>query len=158
MTANGKSQSLKESVLCEIEVVYTPKRQDVPQKKISSSRDAYDVFMEVFDSKTICFREYAYALYLDRVNNVLGYFHLSTGSTAGTIIDVKQVLSIALKCNASGVILAHNHPSGNLVPSEADIKITAKIKKACKILDISLHDHLIISQNGYYSMAEEGVF
>jgi DNA repair protein RadC len=155
MSANSKSK-VKKNVLCEIEVVYTPLRKDVPRKKISSSIDAFDLFREIYNPKTICFRESAYVLYLDRANHVLGFFHLSIGSTAGTIFDLKHILAIALKTNSSGIIVSHNHPSGNLKPSQSDLSITNKLREACKIMEIQLLDHLIMTSESYYSMADEG--
>ena len=83
---------------------------------------------------------------------------LSKGSTCGSIVDVKVILQYALKANASSIIAAHNHPSGNREPSEADRKITERIKKACELLDVSLLDHLIILQDErYYSFSDEGL-
>ena len=95
-------------------------------------------------------------LLLDRSNRVLGIVSLSKGGTTGTVIDIKLMMQYALKANAHGIILAHNHPSGNLNPSEADSKITDRIEKACKTLEIHLLDHLIISPgNEYQSMLEQ---
>ncbi len=84
-------------------------------------------------------------------------YQLSKGGITGTIADVRLILSVALKTLATGLILAHNHPSGNLKPSEADKKITNKIRQAAKLLDIELMDHIIISNEGYYSFMDEGV-
>jgi len=82
---------------------------------------------------------------------------LSKGGITGTIADVRLILSVALKTLASGLILAHNHPSGNLKPSEADKQITSKIRQAAKLLDIELLDHIIISSEGYYSFTDDGI-
>jgi DNA repair protein RadC len=81
---------------------------------------------------------------------------LSKGGTSGTIVDIKIVLGIALKCNASGIILAHNHPSGNLMPSVADRKITRRLKDACDLLEIPLIDHFIISRISFFSFVQDG--
>lgn len=102
-------------------------------------------------------RESAYALYLDRGNTVLGYFLVSLGGVTGTVIDVKLVIQTALKVNASAVILAHNHPSGNQQPSQADLNITKKIKDACKLIEVNLLDHLIIYSDGYTSFGDKGL-
>ncbi|WAC40141.1 JAB domain-containing protein [Pedobacter sp. SL55] len=80
---------------------------------------------------------------------------LSKGGGSSTVMDTRVVFAIALKSTATSIILAHNHPSGNLRPSSDDIRITKKLKDAAKLLDIELHDHLIISENNYFSMAEE---
>ena len=95
-------------------------------------------------------------LYLDKANKVLGVHKHSSGTDAATIVSVKQVLAVGLKVNASGIILAHNHPSGNLCPSSQDIQLTSQMKEAAKLFDIQVLDHLIINA-GYYSMADEGM-
>jgi len=94
---------------------------------------------------------------LNRCNRVLGYYEVSKGGISGTVVDVRLILQAALKANASSIILAHNHPSGNLETSTADNQITQKIKKACTFLDISLLDHLILTNFSYLSMADEGI-
>lgn len=94
-------------------------------------------------------------LLLDRSNKALGIVTISKGGTTGTIIDVKLIMQYALKANAHRIILAHNHPSGNLNPSEADSKVTELIRKACKILNMKLLDHLIISPGETYRSMQE---
>jgi DNA repair protein RadC len=94
---------------------------------------------------------------LNRSNRVLGISCISKGGISGTVVDVKIILQTALKANASGLIISHNHPSGNLTASSEDIKITVKLKNACKLLDLSLLDHLIITDEGYLSFADEGM-
>lgn len=96
-------------------------------------------------------------MYLNRANRVIGIHRHSTGGVAGTVVDTKQILAVALKSNASSLILCHNHPSLNLQPSQADLEITRKIKQAAQTMDLSLLDHLIITSEGYYSFADEGV-
>jgi DNA repair protein RadC len=93
-------------------------------------------------------------LFLNRANTVLGIMTASKGGISGTVTDVRIVLQAAIKTNASGIIVCHNHPSGNLNPSETDIKITKKIKDSCAIMDIQLLDHLIIDPEDYYSFAD----
>lgn len=100
-------------------------------------------------------REQMKVLLLNRANNVLGIFDVSTGCQAGTICDPKIVFATALKCNSASLILAHNHPSGNLKPSAQDIQITRKLVEAGKMLDLFLVDHLIMSKRGYYSFGDE---
>ena len=96
------------------------------------------------------------AILLNRANEVLGIYELSKGGISGTVLDIKLLLSVALKCLASGIALIHNHPSGNLVPSNAGLSITKRIKIACTTVDITLLDHLIISKEDYYSFADNG--
>lgn len=94
---------------------------------------------------------------LNRVNRVLGIYHVSSGGIAGTIADPKLIFMAALKGSASGIILSHNHPSGNLKPSQVDLQLTKKIVEGGKLLDISVVDHLIITSEGYLSFADEGL-
>jgi DNA repair protein RadC len=94
-------------------------------------------------------------LLLNRANVVLGVYNLSKGGSSSTIVDAKILFSVALKCNASSIILAHNHPSGNLVPSNSDLELTKRLIAASKFLNIPILDHLIISKSGFYSLADE---
>lgn len=141
--------------LAEIAVSYKTKQKS--KIKISNSREVFDVVFPLFDKQTIEFQEQFYLLLLNFSNRVLGWIKLSTGGTAGTVVDPKIVFSIALKTNASGIILAHNHPSGNLMPSQSDQSLTKKIQEAGRLLDIKLLDHLIVtSEERYYSFEDEG--
>lgn len=94
---------------------------------------------------------------LNRAHRVLGVFDLSTGGTSGTIAEPKLVFASSILRNASAIIIAHNHPSGNLKPSTADIDLTKKLKEAGKLLDIPVLDHLIVTSEGYFSFADEGM-
>ena len=102
-------------------------------------------------------RESFYALYLNRANKVLGDHLISLGGVSGTVVDPKCVYQVALKAHASSLIVAHNHPSGNKEPSNADLEITRKLKEAGQLLDINLLDHIILLPEGYISMADEGM-
>lgn len=93
---------------------------------------------------------------LNRANRVLSIAQISQGGISGTVTDVRIILQYALKANASAIVLCHNHPSGNLQPSDADISITSKLKEAAIIHEINLLDHLIITAGNYYSMADMG--
>ena len=88
---------------------------------------------------------------------MIGSYQLSKGGITGTIADVRLILSVALKTLATGLILAHNHPSGNLKPSEADIQLPQKVKDAAKLMDIEVLDHMILSSNGYFSFTDDGL-
>ncbi len=111
----------------------------------------------IWNHEEIAFREEMKAVYLDRGNRVLGVRTISKGGSAGTVSDVKHILGIGMKANASGVILLHNHPSGSTKPSKADKKITDKVSFAGDLCDILLLDHLIITPEGdFYSFADEG--
>jgi DNA repair protein RadC len=101
-------------------------------------------------------QESCYAIFLDRANMVKGYSLISLGGITGTVIDQRILLKYAIDLLAVGIILAHNHPSGNTKPSEADIRLTRKINEACKIMDIALLDHIILTENEFHSMANNG--
>ncbi len=128
--------------------------RNLPQ--VHSSLDAYNFLASKWKKESLdCFESF-YAIYLNRSNKILGYSFISSGGVSGCIVDVRLVLVKALQCLASGIIIAHNHPSQNLQPSHADKNLTKKIKEAAKLLDIEVLDHLILtSENGYYSFADE---
>ncbi len=142
--------------LSEIHVSYKPGLIS-STTSINNSQNAYEILKSLFPADTISLQEQFVVLYLNRANRVIGSYQLSKGGIAGTIADVRLILSVALKTLATGLILAHNHPSGNLKPSEADKQITNKIRQAAKLLDIELIDHIIISSEGYYSFMDEGI-
>jgi DNA repair protein RadC len=146
----------KLSNVAEIAVSYKPKNSENPV--ISTSHEAYKVFLDFFPPETLSLQERFVAMYLNRSNRVIGVYHMSTGGITGTVVDIRLLLSVALKTAATGIILAHNHPSGNLKPSEADKELTSKIKKASEYMDIKLLDHLIIAPEGkYLSFREDGL-
>lgn len=97
------------------------------------------------------------ALYMNRANKVLGWSLISSGGLSGTVADPRVIYQIALKANASSIIVAHNHPSGNTKPSESDRRLTKKLRNAGDFLDINLLDHLILTDEKYFSFAEEGI-
>lgn len=141
----------------EIQLRYTFPVKKEDRIQIKSCEDAYQAFLDIWDRDTLDYREMFIALYLNRCNEVLGYRIISIGGVAGTVVDVKQVLAIAVKANASSIVLAHNHPSGQLSPSQQDIDLTRKIKAGGVILDIQVLDHLILtSDDAYFSFADEG--
>ncbi|MDA3910331.1 MAG: DNA repair protein RadC [Bacteroidales bacterium] len=119
---------------------------------ISSSMAAYELLAPMMEDRL---NEEFWILYLDRANHVIDRLRLSQGGTAATIMDVKIIIKIALEKLAHGIILSHNHPSGNLKPSKADIHVTEKIQEAAKLFDIKLLDHLIIANNDYFSFNDE---
>ncbi len=123
-------------------------------KKITSSRDAYHVLYPYLSDLN---HEEIWALFLNRSNRVESVKRISEGGISSTVLDVRLVLREALNRYASGIILAHNHPTNNCMPSEQDIRITTKLKDAAKIMDISLLDHLILCGDNYYSFADENM-
>lgn len=141
----------------EVTLVYLSKVKASDRPRIVQAKDAYDIFLQNWDTDKIELQEQCKVMYVNRANRVLGIYDVSTGGCTSTVVDLKLVFATALKINASGLILAHNHPSGNLKASTADEHISGKIKHAGLILDIRLLDHLIISNEGYFSMEEEGL-
>jgi DNA repair protein RadC len=143
--------------VAEVQLIYKSKLPASQRKKITCSRDAYDLLLKNWNSDTVEYCEEFKILLLNRSNAVLGIIAASKGGISGTVTDVRIILQAALKSNASGLIVCHNHPSGNLNPSESDTKITQKIKEAGNIMDIQLLDHLIINDEDYYSFADNGL-
>jgi DNA repair protein RadC len=139
----------------EITVKYKPIKR--LKQIISTSNDAYNILMQFFSEDTIQLHEQFVVLYLNKANKVIGGYKVSFGGISSTTVDVRIVLSVALKTLATGIILAHNHPSGNTKPSIADQELTKRMKASCDLMDISLLDHLIITNEAYLSFADEGL-
>lgn len=124
---------------------------------LTNSRTTFEFIYKYFPENIISFREQFVLLFLNRNNKVIGTDILSIGGKAGTLVDVSIVVGKAAITNSSAIVIAHNHPSGNLKPSNNDKEITKIIKQALKLLDITLIDHLIVTEgNCYYSFADEG--
>ena len=121
--------------------------------RITHSRDAFNTIAPLL---TDLHHEEFWLLLLNKANEVFARERLSTGGMSGTVVDIKMVLKAALDGKAAAFIAIHNHPSGNLQPSQADVDLTRKLKQSGAILDLPLLDHLIISERGYYSFADEG--
>jgi DNA repair protein RadC len=123
--------------------------------KLSCSKDSADVLRSIWSDRLEHVEEFV-VICLNRANRMLGWAKVSSGGLSGTVADPKVIFQIALKSNASSIILAHNHPSGNLQPSEQDIRLTRKNKEAGLMLDLQVIDHIILTSEGYYSFADEG--
>jgi DNA repair protein RadC len=121
---------------------------------IKSSKDSYHLLMPHLSDLPL---EEFWVIYLNNRNKVLGKEQLSTGGLTGTVVDIRIVLKRALERMATGIVLAHNHPSGNLNPSQSDIKLTDKLTQAAKLIEIQVLDHVIITESGYFSFADEGM-
>ena len=139
--------------VAELEVNYKPLQSTAVN--ICCSMDAYSVFKEMWDKSLINLQEQFCVLFMNNSNEVIAFRLISTGSLRESSIDLKLILSCALGCRASCIIIAHNHPSGNLEASYTDIKTTKRIKEACEILNLTLLDHLIISNKGYISFMDK---
>ncbi|OSZ82070.1 DNA repair protein [Chitinophagaceae bacterium IBVUCB1] len=142
--------------ISEVELVYRTKVKASERPSVNTSGDAYNILMQYWDENKIELLEQFKILLLNRASHVIGISDISTGGVAGTVVDPKIVFSTALKANASSIILAHNHPSGNLQPSKEDNAVTSKMREAGSFLDLRVLDHLIVTKDGYYSYADEG--
>lgn len=138
----------------EVTLRYTRRKVKITSESITCSQDAERVIRRIYPKGSIEHREMMFALFLSRSNKLLGYAQISAGGLTGTVCDPKIIFQYALQLNASGIILAHNHPSGNLQPSQADIRITDKVRDAGKLLDIGMLDHVIVTEDGYFSLAD----
>jgi len=141
----------------EVELIYKSKVKASQRPAITSSKDAYNVLIKAWDENKIDFVEQFKVLFLNRANRVLGIYDVSSGGISGTVADPRVIFVAALKSNCCGIIVSHNHPSGNLKPSRQDEELTQKIKHAGQLLEIKLLDHVIITSEGYYSFADEGL-
>jgi DNA repair protein RadC len=149
------SELTKAPYLAEVEVLYKTKVKAKDRVKLNDSKKCYEYLLDAWSGKIEYCEEFIIVL-VNRANQALGWVKISQGSVAGTVVDVKMILQPAILANASGIILAHNHPSGNTRPSDQDLALTKKVQAACKFMDISLIDHLIITTEAYYSFADEG--
>lgn len=125
----------------------------VNKKKISCSRDIYEYFHPILGD--LCYEEF-WALYLNRANRIIDKIKISQGGVSETVVDSRLVYKNAIDKLASGVVICHNHPSGNIQPSNQDNAITLKIKRGVEMLDMSFLDHIIVCDGRYYSYADEG--
>ncbi len=137
----------------EIELTFTGERYFFGN--VTSSFDAFQFIRDII-LKGIEVQEHFIALYLNQANKIIGYYHHSTGTINSTPVDIEIVAAVALKTLAKAVIISHNHPSGNLTPSEADKAITKRMKEALKLFDVALLDHIIVTDKGHFSFADTG--
>ena len=147
-----------ECTVHELEIKYTPGNYQTHGKKVTSSQEAAFLLQQVFDPDTIQCQEEIVVLYMDRNNTIKGVYKLGKGGISSTTVDVRLILSVALKSLATAIVLCHNHPSGNILPSEMDKRLTWRLKDACALLEIELLDHIIVTAfSGYYSFKDEGM-
>ncbi|GAB3955321.1 DNA repair protein RadC [Spirosoma harenae] len=143
------------SIVAALELGRRRKEQDRPQRaRVTCSRDAYNEMIPHLIDKP---HEEFWILLMNRANEILRPVQISSGGVAGTVADPKIIFKQAIEHLASSMILFHNHPSGNLIPSQADKDLTRKLKDAGRILDIPILDHLIFTDKAYYSFADEGI-
>lgn len=139
----------------EIQIHYTRPVLSEMVKVIKSS-DAEPVFRAFIDEKRMDYKEFFLVMVLSQAQHVLGIAEIAVGSTVGAGVNTKEIFQLALKANATNVILCHNHPSGNLKPSSQDISLSSSIHTFGKMIGISIVDHLILTSEGYYSLADNG--
>jgi DNA repair protein RadC len=142
--------------VAEIQLSYKSNLKPSLLPKISNSRDCVEIFRKIWDAGRIEFVEEFNVMLLNRANKVMGIYRVSSGVTTHTSVDIKGIFVAALLSNATSIILAHNHPSGNLAPSQPDIDLTRKAKEAGIFLEIPVLDHIIITSESFYSFADEG--
>jgi DNA repair protein RadC len=142
--------------VAEITLAYRPKIKASQRPRVTCSREVHEVLRSFWNTDALEYIEQFQVMLLSRANRVLGISTISTGGTAGTVVDAKVVFGAALKANASSIILSHNHPSGNLLPSEQDKRLTRRLVEIGRALDLPVVDHVILSSEGYFSFADEG--
>ena len=145
------------SELSELQLKY--KKSNYNKMKISSSSDLFNAIKPLFNQDTIGYSEESIVLYLNTANNTLGYLKHSSGGTSQTVVDLKTIISVALLAGSCCIAFSHNHPSGQLFPSQEDIRITDRMKKACETVGLRFLDHIIVSGDDdyqFYSFSDEG--
>ena len=143
--------------VADIELQYKKRKITVGSVKINNSEAIYKFFLaNYYNPATMLVKEFFYMLFLNRSNKIIAVCKISEGGINGTAIDVRIICSAALINLASAGVAIHNHPSGNIFPSKSDEVITDKISKALTLIDVVLIDHLIVTEDGYYSFSDEG--
>lgn len=142
--------------LPELRIKVERKDGDGQVYQVRTSNDAANFFRTIFNADTMLWTEESAMICLNRANEVIGYFKVSSGGTASTIMDAKVIFTQALQAGAHSIILAHNHPSGDLRPSEIDIKLTKQLVKGAQLLDMRILDHIILTEKSHTSMADNG--
>lgn len=143
--------------IAEIELVYRSLTKPSERPKVMKSSDAYDIFMSTWDMDKIELVEQFKLLLLDRGSRCIGVSTLASGGISSCVVELSLAFATAIKARASAMIVAHNHPSGNLQQSEQDEKLTKRFTEAGKIHDLRVYDHLIVTREGYFSFADNAL-
>ena len=138
------------------EVKLSYQKKSLETRYVRTAEDAYTILRPTYSDEDIEYRESFKVLFMNQNFKVLGWTTISEGGITETPADIRMILQAALLCNATCITVCHNHPSGNLIPSRDDDRLTEKIRKACEIMRIHLVDHLILTDNSYYSYREKG--
>ncbi|HBZ67810.1 MAG TPA: hypothetical protein DEO70_13330 [Bacteroidales bacterium] len=154
MQIKGIGQAKAITIIAALEIGRRRSSAEPQQRmQISSSNDAYLALVDVLADHD---HEHFWVLLLNRANKVVFRSSISEGTSTGTMVDIKRIIKLALDWKAEGIILGHNHPSGNIKPSASDINLTQRIKNASSFFDLHLLDHIVVGDNVYYSFADEG--
>ena len=151
---------MKTNTICnisEIKLSYNPKIKAGDRLKVTKPLEVYKAFLTSWDKDKLQLVEQFKVMLLNPANHVMGIVEISSGGIAGTVVDPRLIFGTALKAAATRIILAHNHPTGNLTPSDLDKRLTRNIKSGADILDINLLDHMIITAHGYSSFSDMGL-
>ncbi len=143
--------------VAEVEITYRNKVRVSERPIIKCSNDAFAILLSIWNKDKIQYVEEFKIILLNFDNRVLGISQISSGSVTTTIADPKLIFATALKAHATSIILSHNHPSGSLRPSQEDLNMTNKLVEGGKLLDIKVLDHIIVTENGYLSICDEGL-
>lgn len=157
MSFKGIGEAKAVTIVAALELGRRQRSEETLQfnNKVTSSKVVFEIMQPIIGE---LFHEEFWVIFLNNSSKIISKAQLSKGGITGTIVDVRLVFKLALENRATGLILCHNHPSGSLVPSEADKQITNKLKLAGESLDVKVLDHLIITETKYYSFADEGIF
>jgi DNA repair protein RadC len=150
----GIGQAKSVTIVAALEIGRRRKASQVLQRRfVNSSKDVFEIFGNHLGD--LRYEEF-WALYLDRKNSIVKKAQIGVGGIDSTVSDIRKMMKIGLETNAGSMIVCHNHPSGNVQPGQADVNLTNRLRKAGKLMDIPLVDHLIVSSVGYFSFADEG--
>jgi len=156
MQFKGIGEAKAISIIAALELGRRRRAEDIVElKKVTSSKIIFEIMQPIIGELP---HEEFWIIYLNNSNKVISKSQLSKGGITGTLVDVRIVFKTALELGATGLILCHNHPSGALIPSDADKQITRKLKLAGESLEIKVLDHVIITETSYYSFVDEGIF
>lgn len=156
-TTTLKEKNVSWLHLEEVQLSYRNKVPASQRPQVCQPEDALSLFRSIWNTDEIELVESFKMLLLSNGNRALGVYHASQGGSVGTVVDIRMLLTVALRTNACKLLVAHNHPSGNLTPSQADIEMTERLKAGAKLLEITLLDHLILTSENYYSFANDGL-
>lgn len=145
-----------EYTVAEVRLTYKRKASYLGEGELRSSIDVYRFLLSIYPKETVEYRESFKVLYLNNCGKAIGYTTISEGGIDTTCVDIRMILQGALLCNATQIILSHNHPSGNPQPSTQDMSLTKKVRDAAAIMQIKVVDHIILTTDSFYSFSDEG--